>query len=237
MPIKSFLQGTFKIALAISIALILTIGIVGGAMHFYYKNEEKNKIKEAEIYSTPRHWKVNVEDSLKVRFFVDTKYFDGKMYSSVVLVGGPEYMDVPGNYNKEFFLIFLDKDNFEVYRKSVPINYFTTSKNSEEITGYTYQYNESQSLELYKKFDAMSVEWTVNPHLTKPVAELPRPPAPKPVALLPSADPCAPGISKSERLRRLAAFGNVRQTGQDDYSAGGHEIVFFSFDDSLLNCR
>ena len=49
-------------------------------------------------------------------------------------------------------------------------------------------------------------------------------------------DPCAPGIPSSVRLERLKQFGKVRQTGPNDYEAGGHSLSLFS-DDTLIYCR
>lgn len=49
-------------------------------------------------------------------------------------------------------------------------------------------------------------------------------------------DPCGPGLSKAERLRRLANFGAVRETGIDTYVAGDHRVSFLS-GNQLLSCR
>jgi hypothetical protein len=48
-------------------------------------------------------------------------------------------------------------------------------------------------------------------------------------------DPCAVGISKDERLRRLRKHGPVRQTGNEDYSAGGHTVTLFRGE--LIYCK
>lgn len=50
-------------------------------------------------------------------------------------------------------------------------------------------------------------------------------------------DPCAPGISSADRLERLKQFGKVRQTGPGNYEAGGHQVLLFSIDNSLIYCR
>jgi hypothetical protein len=41
-----------------------------------------------------------------------------------------------------------------------------------------------------------------------------------------NADPCAPDLSRRERLRRLAAFGVVQQTGSGSYTAAGRTVEF-----------
>lgn len=48
-------------------------------------------------------------------------------------------------------------------------------------------------------------------------------------------DHCAPGISKAERLRRLALHGVVRQSGSDSYNVGGRSLHFFQSE--LLACN
>lgn len=48
-------------------------------------------------------------------------------------------------------------------------------------------------------------------------------------------DPCAPDLSRAERLRRLSSFGSVRQTGDENYEAGSHSILF-SFG-NMIYCR
>lgn len=50
-------------------------------------------------------------------------------------------------------------------------------------------------------------------------------------------DPCAPNLTRDERLQRLARFGKVRQTGSRDFEAGEHNVVFSPFDGSLVYCR
>jgi hypothetical protein len=52
----------------------------------------------------------------------------------------------------------------------------------------------------------------------------------------PSTDPCAPDLSRVERLARLASFGTVRQLSSDRYVAGNHSVWFFS-GGTLLECR
>ena len=52
-----------------------------------------------------------------------------------------------------------------------------------------------------------------------------------------SSDPCAANLSRDERLKRLASFGNIRQNGEQEYSAGNHKVMFSSVDHSLLYCE
>lgn len=51
------------------------------------------------------------------------------------------------------------------------------------------------------------------------------------------SDPCAPGLSKAERLRRLSGFGSVRQTAQGTFTAGPHEVMFSLDTTTLISCQ
>ncbi len=51
-----------------------------------------------------------------------------------------------------------------------------------------------------------------------------------------SEDPCAPGLSRKERLRRLALKGAIRQTGEFDFVAGKSEVDIFP-SGQLILCR
>lgn len=41
-------------------------------------------------------------------------------------------------------------------------------------------------------------------------------------------DPCAPSLSKTERLKRLAQFGKIRELVDGEYHAGTHMVKYFS---------
>ena len=51
------------------------------------------------------------------------------------------------------------------------------------------------------------------------------------------SDPCAPNLTRSQRLERLAKFGTIRQVQSDHYTAGGHKIEFFISSGDLLWCE
>jgi hypothetical protein len=44
-----------------------------------------------------------------------------------------------------------------------------------------------------------------------------------------SLDPCAPNLSKAERLSRLAQYGTVKQYSEFEYSAANHKVTFERF--------
>jgi hypothetical protein len=49
-------------------------------------------------------------------------------------------------------------------------------------------------------------------------------------------DHCAPSLSRAERLKRLAMFGTVRETGKDTYSAGGRSVML-GWDGGVIYCN
>jgi hypothetical protein len=50
-------------------------------------------------------------------------------------------------------------------------------------------------------------------------------------------DPCAPNLTRTERVQRLAAFGSVRQTGEGEYEAGNHHVSFLLNTLTLVSCH
>lgn len=50
------------------------------------------------------------------------------------------------------------------------------------------------------------------------------------------SDPCAPGLTRAERLKRLAAVGSVRQTGTDQFEAGSRTVMF-GYNGGLIYCN
>jgi len=52
----------------------------------------------------------------------------------------------------------------------------------------------------------------------------------------PILDHCAPGLSKAERMKRLAQHGTVRETGTGAFEAGGRTVTF-GYDGGLLYCH
>lgn len=51
-----------------------------------------------------------------------------------------------------------------------------------------------------------------------------------------TSDPCAPGLTREQRLDRLKRFGTLRQTSENIFSAGIHQIIF-SNSGHIINCR
>lgn len=80
--------------------------------------------------------------------------------------------------------------------------------------------------ERYRQLSKMRVWWNLITE-SHPVTEA------EPVKA--ALDHCAPGLSKAERLRRLAQHWTLRGTSTGSYSVGG-SATFLGLDGSLLHC-
>lgn len=93
------------------------------------------------------------------------------------------------------------------------------------------------TVESYKSIEKIVIGWNLNTLVPKKVAiEKPKPISDKPSSSSTSTaqDHCAPGLNKDERIRRLGAYGTVRQTSSEAYQAGAHSVSY-SYS-SLISC-
>jgi hypothetical protein len=224
------LKDFFKTSARIAVAIFLTL--VGLAIAFGVFSWVKTAYDEeqAKPFEEVRNWEYDL-DSIHVISQARTKLIMSNLLVSVEIVGYPKYFSDTRNSNGYFIFEFLDKDDFRIISKEVKLSEFTTlvGDDSKE-TGLSYQFEEYLGLEEYKRFSRMQVKWNLITEAVapKPVSE----PEPQPVL-----DHCAPNISKAERLKRLAQYGAVRETGTDEYSAADHSVTFFHYDGSLMNCQ
>ena len=96
-------------------------------------------------------------------------------------------------------------------------------------TGLAHQFDQYISVDQYKRFAMLQVEWTLD-------TEVPSATAPAPSAETKFLDHCAPKLSKAERLKRLAQYGVVRETGYEEFAAGD-KSVNVSNDGTVIYCR
>ena len=227
MALKEFAKATLRTAIAFFIgllALLLVIAAYSWAMHSY---EEK----EAKPYETIRKWEANLQKALMLDINVRTKMVGGKLLASIKVDGYPPYLSAPKNESAQLILEFLDKDGFKAYIKSLNISEFTSIVSQKgEKTGLEYQFEDSLDLDKYKKFYQMQISWTLDSkapeHKVQAVPTLPK------IQL----DHCAPNISKSERLKRLAQYGAIREAGRGHFEAGDSSIHFYD-DGTLMLCK
>jgi hypothetical protein len=240
MEFKNFIKGTFKVSIAIFTACI-GLALVAWVVTTVRDIIEK---KDAQQYEVVRNWSLNIKDPLQMKLLAKTKIVDGRLYASIDLNGYPAYLSDPimfaKNKNAQFMVIFEDRDGFQVYQKDIKVSEFSSIVgDNDKKSGLSYQFNEYLGADTYKNFATINLHWTLDttaPEQRKPLASANI--VPKPTGL-PDTDPCAPGLSKSDRLKRLATHGTIRQTGQETYTAGGREVAFFSegIGGGLLGCR
>lgn len=237
--LKNFLTGVAKVAAAIVVA-VLVLAVIGYGISEYRDGARKRDAKPFEEVKT---WTPNLHESLGMKMLARTKLVNGLLYAEFVLDGYPAYLSAPGqrelNAERHITVEFRDADGFKVFEKSVVIREFNTVVGKDSTpAGLRHQFTQAVSVDDYKRWANAQVGWNLD---TKPfdadayLASVDARPAAKPQAK-PAQDHCEPGLSKAERLKRLAQHGTVRETGAGDYQAGGRSVSFI-FDGSLAYCR
>lgn len=231
MKLNEFFRGAMKFAMAIVIAVIVlfVLGWCG------WKLLDIKKNAAAQQYENIKPWLVDLQEYLQLTLRARTKLVNNQMLGEVIIEGYPQYFTDPilksKNSDASFILLFQDKDGFKVLSKTIPIRDFSKVVNARGIpNGLSYEFENFTSVEDYARISQLSVQWTLETVIPPKVV------ATKPIELK-EGDHCAPNLSKSERLKRLANLGALRQTGEGSYESGGHEITFFTYDNSLLYCR
>ncbi len=225
MAIKEYLRGTFRVAIAIFLALVGLTAVVAAYLHV----KEARELDAAKPLETVRDWQFDLKDSLGVNVLARTKLVSRKLMVSIDVAGHSKYFLDARNREGSLNFEFLDKDGFKVVTHSVKLSEFTTmiGKNGEPI-GLQHQYDEYFDLDRYRQFARMQVGWNL---ITEPQT------VPEAITSKPMLDHCAPNLAKAERLKRLAQYGPLREIANGSFAAGGHSVAFFEYDGSLLNCR
>jgi hypothetical protein len=231
LKINDFFRAALKIATAIFLA-ITALSIAGWGI---WKVQDISDKRYAKQYEVIKLWPVNLKDNLQLTLLARTKLVDGRLFAEVNFDGYPAYLSDPRleakNRTGSISLLFQDKDGFKVHAKSIQMTEFSkivdaTGKKS----GLSFEFDEYMSPETYGRLTALAVQWTLD-------TVLPVPTASAPTVDDQLTDHCAPNISKTERLRRLAQHGTLRQTGDGVYEVGNRSLHFFTYDGSLINCR
>lgn len=197
-------------------------------------------------YETPKNWQANYKDNLQLNFHAKTKLVNKTMYLSLTTDSYPSYLDYSSypfsNQDGYFTVSFVDKDGFELFKYPIQIKTFTTIVNSEgKKSGLDTQVESELSLEKYKRFEHLQITWS------SLITTVPPAPIKKEIELKPknsgndSVDHCAPSISKSERLRRLALKGKVREVGHNEFEGADSDGAVRSrlrltWDDKVDQC-
>lgn len=238
-----------RLTTAIFLALLALLTVVALATASYYR-WEKSKAKELETIKT---FSADLRTNLQFTMFAATKLVDGEFFLRASTDAFPRYLSDPRlsyrNMEKAIVLNFVDKDGFRVFSKTIPMRIFSTNVDGEgKQIGLNFEGHDSMSTKVYESIDKLTVQWTLDttipPDTVGSIASVATVP-PKPAAVAtetddtdgPMLDHCAPGITKEERLKRLAKHGSVREVGSGIYSVGLKRIHFFTGDNSLLSCQ
>ena len=237
MEIKKIFSSTLRLTLALFIALVGLAAVIA----IYVELDKYFTKKSNEKYTEVIEWQYE-SLPLDLKFLVKTKLIDSKLFVSLKADGYPEYFknqDFWKSADKyQFFLVFRDSDEFEIYKKELQLNEMSkiVGDKNDEI-GFRYQYSEYLDSLTYSKFKSPYMLWNFPTKIQK--KEMP---AIANQQVLPkarnadSSDHCAPNLSKEERLRRLALSGSVRQSGTNSYSVGLKTLSFYS-DGGMIFCN
>lgn len=226
--IKEWFASIRKLTAAIFLSILgvlLVVTVYGYAVDFYksQKNQKYEKIQD---------WNYDLS-MIGIKVSARTKLVDDNLYFSVKMDGYPEYLNAPANRGRDFIFQFRDADNFVIFEKRVALSDFATQVDEKsKPIGLNYQTTQFMNTSTYEKFKLFYVQWTFDATTKKQ--------NPAPVAINPKgeqADHCAAGLSRAERLRRLALTGTVRETSYQTYSNGKHFVEFLSSGSDILNCR
>lgn len=232
MKISTFFQSVMKSSLILLIAGIgISATIWGGSEILKYQDK-----LAAKPYEKIKSWNISINDSLRFKMNVRTKLVDGYIMAQVNIDGYPDYLSDPRftllNKDSRIFLIFNDKDEFAIEEKEIPVHSFTKITDSlGKNVGLTFEFRDYWSAEKYASIDNIGIKYTMQTQLPDSSSSS----ASKPIQD-PKLDHCAPGLTKSERLKRLSQYGVTRQTGDNSFEIGYRSLTFF-YDGSLLSCQ
>ena len=227
MALKDFARASARTAIAIFLALLaLTVAIA-----VFFLAKEAYEKQQAKPYETVKDWKIDLREPLSLELRARTKLVDSKLLVAIEVAGYPSYLAAPKNKDAQLTIEFVDSDGFRVFAKPVKVSEFTSIVGKGgESTGLEHQFDDYLGVEAYKRFGRLQVGWTLD------VKAAPLPPAAVATQPQPTLDHCALGLTKAERLKRLAQHGTVREAGNGEYTAGGRS-VYFMFDGTLISCR
>ncbi|MGE0349840.1 hypothetical protein [Hydrogenophaga sp.] len=225
---KEFFRGAAKIAVALVVAVV-ALALLGAIANYSF---EAYKKRQAEPFEVTKVWTKDLSQHLGMNMMARTKLVDDSMYLFANFVGAPTFLTDPRlaarNRDGAITVSFADADGFKLHEERIPLSAFTAILNDKgEKAGLEYQSSQFFGMEKYARIAEVDVSWTIE---TAPIAAI----APKEKPDLP--DHCAPNISRSERMKRLGAHGQIREAGKDHYEVGARSLVFF-YDGSLLTCR
>jgi hypothetical protein len=231
MKFNEFFKGAMKVVTAIVVAVV-ALSVLGWGV---WKLQDMKVKADAKQYESIKPWNLNLKENLQMTLLARTKLVDGRLLAEVNIDGYPAYLTDPRleakNRDAGITLLFQDIDGFKVHAKTIAIREFSGIVDSKGArSGLRYEFDDYMGVADYARISQLRVEWTMETVI---------PPTPLATKSLEdaSADHCAPNLSKAERLKRLAKHGSLRETGAGGYQAGNHEVMFNTYDGSLVYCR
>lgn len=207
---------------------VVALSSIGFAVYWAYTYPQNQQTKQAEVMRT---WSSETTTSLGMKLQAKTKLTGGVMLMVLEFEGHPDYLDHPINQDRGFLVEWLDADGFTRVKKFLELSEFTTIlDHKSDPSGLTGQFEASASVTDYSELAGMKVGWNIE-------TEIPDAKGPQTASSIVSNDHCAPGISRQERLRRLAQHGQIRETGYGEFTAGTHSVNMMPTDGTLISCR
>lgn len=220
--VRAFTSSAFRLAVALALAFVLT-GLTVGTGYWWWTAQDRAQAQQAEQV---RLWSKDLKGLLSMSLQAKTKLVDGVMYVSLEFDGYPDYLKQPWNQARGFNIKWEDGDGFSQVDKFVKLSEFSTRVDDKGKPGGLFlQFTSFATPKQYNKLAGISVEWTVDTTVATPApAVAPRPrPATEEAS---EADHCAPGLSRQERMRRLAKHGQIRETGMGEFTVGSRRLFY-----------
>ena len=211
---------------------MVILSILGGSAKLAYDSYHHQKAKKYELV---KHHRLDLSNSLQLKLHVKTKLVDDTMYVDVSFEGFPAYLSYPANLNSEtagFSMLFLDSDGFTIREERIPLRKFARLTENGKPTGISSEFSSVMPIDAYRRFEGLNVTWNMlldapKPNIFDQFDDLEGK----------APDPCAPNLSKAERLKRLEKYGTVRQTGTGEYTVGNRVVRYLGGRSELLDCR
>jgi len=230
-----FLKSTGKLTASIFFA-VLGIAVVFYSYNAIESAYIKSKNKKHEVLKI---WSKDLPP-LGLKVEAKTKLVDGFLLAQLEFEGYPlfiknDYLNHK-NKNSELILKFKDNDNFDIFEHRINVSQLTRriNNNGEDI-GLFFQFKNIIETSVYENIKSMNFEWTIDTEIPTEIKNLPKGFVLEKNSAI-SIDHCAPGLSRAERMRRLALNGTVRESSKDSYSAGSKVLSYFH-DGTVLYCN
>jgi hypothetical protein len=233
--VRNFFLGSLKIGLGLAIAL----GVLIAASVAYDSLEERQAKARAQKHEGVVTWPLDATVTPDLQFSIRTRLLDGDLRAIVIAKGYPEFLSHPANASAKVVFRFVDEAGFGVVDMDVPLHSLTRSgPTPDKISGLVGEAHVPLSVDRFERIKGVGFQYFIDTRAAFVPEPKVVPSAPAPaLSASDNGDHCAPGLSRAERLKRLARHGTVRDGGMGSFKAGGHHLMFSVGDGSLLYCN